>query len=348
MEEKVKKTNAKTNDVLKESSMTRGNGTKKRVAKKSSSNTKTASKKKDVSKTSSASKSTAKTTGKTSSKAMEQVKKRTKLSKKVNQDLVGLSKNMKDEGVFEVSDVWKEELHKDTSNTEERDVLLEKTIVIDGLEKKNIAEVVENLEEKNVLVEDQVIKRSKLKKVILVLLTLFMLGIIVVTTQYIVEKIVEIEDTKGFKETLNSDVHSKAENNYKSEDDIKDSTTSSLIDDIDYTMIKTISLSDFEKKAYNKEDMMVLISSTSCYACIVFEPIMNTSLESLDKVVYRLNVSNMDEKERRQLRNYYGFTSTPTVFVVKDGVVTADLKGDMIKQYMNSEDLATWIEKNYN
>ena len=50
-------------------------------------------------------------------------------------------------------------------DNEEGESLLERTLIFDGRENQNLAEVVQKLEEENVVLEDKIIKRSKGKKI---------------------------------------------------------------------------------------------------------------------------------------------------------------------------------------
>lgn len=221
---------------------------------------------------------------------------------------------------------------------EKKQANLEKTIIFSGTEKKNIADVVKKLEEENVVVENKVIKRSKAKKIIIIIITIIMLALVAGTVYYIVD------NQKIAKEntlTINSDIHKKATRNYKSVSDInKKSEAKNKIEDIDYSNIQTLTLGEFEEKAYNKEDMIVIISSATCYTCLSFEPVLNEALQKQEKTIYRINITNFTTNEKERFRTYYAFRATPTMFKVKDGIVTADYMGRMTE-----EELSDWLTK---
>ena len=59
----------------------------------------------------------------------------------------------------------------------------------------------------------------------------------------------------------------------------------------EYKNLTTISLGDFEKKILAKEDMTVLITSTTCYYCAQYEPIVNEVYGELNEKIYRINAN---------------------------------------------------------
>ena len=83
--------------------------------------------------------------------------------------------------------------------------------------------------------------------------------------------------------------------------------------------IETISLQDFERKVLAKEDMNVIVSSSTCYYCLAFEPIVHEVLTELGKKVYRINTYVLNDEDLKTFRSYYPYTTTPTIFTTKDG-----------------------------
>ena len=231
--------------------------------------------------------------------------------------------------------------------TEEQ--LLEKTLIFDGRQNQNLVEVVEKLEEKNVVLEDKVIKRSKLSKIMVVILTILIFVVIAITSVYVVTK--ELEKNKDKVEevpTLNSNIYKKVVDNYETIGSIsndnkpeKEENGSVSIKDIEYDNIETITLAQFEEKILNKEDMTILISSTTCAACVTFEPTISEVYKNLDKKIYRINVTAMSKEEVERFRTYYKFTVTPTIFMIKDGYVKAETTGQMF-----ADELTTWVTTN--
>ncbi len=223
---------------------------------------------------------------------------------------------------------------------------LEKTLIFDGRQNQNLVEVVEKLEEKNVVLEDKVIKRSKVKKVIIIILTILIFGIIAATTYYAINaEIIRSESNQ----TLNSNIYKKVARNYKTISEInkqekkdkESETAADTIEEIEYSNIETISLADFERKILEKENMTVLIASSTCYPCLTFEPVINEVYQEKEATIYRINISMLSETEVTRFRTYYAFKVTPTIFTIKDGIATSESTGVLSK-----EELISWIDKN--
>ena len=87
--------------------------------------------------------------------------------------------------------------------------------------------------------------------------------------------------------------------------------------------------------------MTVLISSSTCLWCMQFEPIIEEVLKEQEKKMYVIEITSMEDEEVTKFREYYAFTITPTIFTIKDGVVTAEQTGITTK-----EELTDWVTKN--
>ena len=217
------------------------------------------------------------------------------------------------------------------------DTVLEKTLIFDGRENQNLAEVVENLENNNVILEDKIIKRCKGKKIAVTILTILIFVTIIGTILYVINSEREQENNN---QTLNSNIFDKVSNNYSSVDDIDtEKKTENDLGEENFKNIETITLGEFEKKILEKENMYVAITSTTCYYSVEYESVMNEVFQELDKKIYRLNITSLTSAETARLRTYYAFQETPTIFQVKKGIVTKELIG---KQGKNT--LKNWVK----
>lgn len=216
---------------------------------------------------------------------------------------------------------------------------LEKTLIFDGRENQNLAEVVQKLEEENVVLEDKVIKRSKAKKIAVMVLTALILITIVGTIIYVI--LTEVERVNN-SQTLNSNIYDKVSNKYNSVDEIdtEKKTDNELVNE-NYEYIEDLSLGQFEKKILKREDMIVLVSSTTCLHSIEFEPIVDEVFKGINKKIYRINITSLTEDEVTRFRTYYAFTATPTIFTIKNGIVRKNIEGKTTK-----EELQDWLKKN--
>ena len=222
--------------------------------------------------------------------------------------------------VKETPKVLKEETPKKEVISKEEE--LEKTIILDGSQNKNLDEVVAKLEEDNVILDDKVIKRSKTKKAIIVILAITILGFIIATTYYVVSHEINNHPTS----TLNVNLYKRVSKMIKKEGKLTPRTEPAELAE-DYEHLETISLADLEQKIINKEDMVVLIASTNCYSCATFE------------TIYRVNVATLTKEEGERFLDYYDFGRTPTLFRTKDGYVSQEIHGTTTK-----EDLEKWLE----
>ena len=214
---------------------------------------------------------------------------------------------------------------------------LERTMIFDGEQKRNLKEVVEKLEKENVVLKDKVVKRSKVNKIIVIILVLLIAAVMATTAIYLGCNIKEKMDAEKTIPTLNTDIYNKVTSyreELNEEEEEKEEST-------EKTVIKEITLKQFENKIIKKENINVLVSSNTCYFCIQFEPIVEETLKDSGKTIYKVDVAKMSEEEVKQFREYYAFTITPTIFTVKDGIVTAEKLGSM-----DADTLTAWANEN--
>jgi predicted bacteriocin transport accessory protein len=235
--------------------------------------------------------------------------------------------------------VKKQEVKKPEVKESKKEEALEKTIIFDGRQNKNLAEVVEKLEEKNVVLDDKVVKRSKGKKIAIILLSILMVAVVIADIIFVINY---YKQEKINSQTTTSNIYDKAKKNYKDIDDInvEEKKTTDEGEEI-YPNIKTITVKEFEEKAFKKENMVVMVSSSTCYHCITFEPTVDKVFKSAKKTIYRIDVASTNQEEIDRFRTYYAFTVTPTIFSVKDGVVVADSTGSI-----DEESLTKWVNEN--
>ena len=204
---------------------------------------------------------------------------------------------------------------------------LDRTMIFDRKQKQNLQEVVEKLEKENIVLKDKVVKRSKLKRVIVfILITLIIAGATYISLYLgtnIKKNMTPPKETEKIP-TLNTNIYDKV-NQYREE--IQDKETDKK--PVQKGNVRTITLLEFENKILAKEDINVLVSSNTCYFCMTFEPIVEEVLKDTDKIIYRLDISELEDSEIEKFREYYAFTITPTIFVVKDGIVVAEKLGTM-------------------
>ena len=210
-------------------------------------------------------------------------------------------------------------------------------MIFDGAQKKNLKEVVEKLEKENVVLKDKVVKRSKINKVIVIILVPLIAAAMIAIGVYLGTIIKERMDAEKRIPTLNTDIYNKV-TEYR--EDLNDEVEEKDEEEAK-TVLKEITLEQFENKIIKKENINVLVSSNTCYFCIQFEPIVEETLKDSNKTIYKIDIAKMSEKEVKRFREYYAFTITPTIFTVKDGIVTSEKLGSM-----DAETLSVWANEN--
>lgn len=236
----------------------------------------------------------------------------------------------------------KEEVPKDenlTTKVPESSSQLEKTMIFDGTQRKNLEEVVNKLNEDNILLKDKVVKRSPVNRNIIIILivaiTITIISCIIYSVNYTQKA--QAED-KNNTTIINTDNYNKIEtidgNNNSASND-------SSNDQIQYSNIKNITIDDFEIKIAEGENITALISSETCYFCVTFEPIANEVLKAQNQVAYRLDITSMSTEEVNRLRNYFAFTSTPTLLAIKNGAVAQATEGSL-----STEEFTEWLKTN--
>lgn len=216
---------------------------------------------------------------------------------------------------------------------------LDRTMIFDGEQKRNLQEVVDKLEKENIVLKDKVVKRSKLKRIIVyILIALIAAGFIYIGIYLGTNLKKNMTPPKEEEKipTLNTNIYDKV-NQYR--EDIKDKETNKK--PVQKGNVRTISLREFENKILAKEDINVIVSSNTCYFCMTFEPTVEKVLKDTKKIIYRIDISELEQKDIDKFREYYAFTITPTIFVVKDGVVVSEKIGTMAE-----ENFKNWATEN--
>ena len=266
--------------------------------------------------------------------------KRTKKNTNLKNDVIKEKQSLNSEQVEKTKEfTLNKEEAKEKVNKEEN---LEKTLIFDGTQNKNLEEVVDKLEEDNVVLKDKVIKRSKVKKVVIIILIIAILSIIIGTSAYVVN---ERNKEKENNQTINSNIYNKVSKNLEKGDNQEESENVTVDSDdsesaIKYENIKTISLNEFEDKVVDKEDMIILVSKGTCYACLSYEPIVDEVFKDNKKIIYRIDVSSLNDEETERFRSYYAFLGTPSIFRIKDGIVSSE-----IIKTKSKEDLDEWVKE---
>ena len=182
------------------------------------------------------------------------------------------------------------------------------------------------------------LKHYNFKRVLIIILVLAMLGFMIFAGVVLGKELYQYYKQSEEVETLNSNLYDKV-NVYR--DEIKDKTVAKKDEDEKDSVLQQITLTEFEKKVLDKENMTILISSSTCLYCMQFEPTVEEVLKEQEKTIYVIEINSMKEKEINRFREYYPFTITPTIFTIKDGSIIAEQEGITSK-----DKLTEWVTKN--
>ena len=77
------------------------------------------------------------------------------------------------------------------------------------------------------------------------------------------------------------------------------------------------------EKIENKEDLIVLISQTTCSHCISYKPKLEDMANKHKIDIYYIDVDLLSDEQRTQLGKYINYDGTPTTVFLKNGEETS-------------------------
>lgn len=208
---------------------------------------------------------------------------------------------------------------------------LERTIIIDGDQARNLKEVVQNLEERTIYKENRPIQRNPLKKYLILFLSISIAILVIATTIYVVKN---LEDKE---EKTNDNIYEIV----KKETKDKNLSLSVKMEDTSYEHIKEINLSSLEQYVLERKNFNLVVFSSTCFACAKYEPVLEQVLENREEVIYRIDVTKLEKEEIVQLRKYYAYETTPTILKINNGQIISELVGRK-----DEEELTKWLSSN--
>ena len=231
----------------------------------------------------------------------------------------------------------KEDLKKEIKEIS-KEASLEKTYIFNKNEQEDLSEVVEAMKSTKAPSYENIGKLDKDNRKIILTLTIAIVLVVIGCLVYIVVNI-NRDESLSENNYIDDNTYKNIEYNY--DDEEEESSSSKSFKDLDYTNIINTNIDDFEVKAAEGKNMLVIISSDTCYYCVTFEPILNEVLVGEKAKAIRLNITNMTNAETKRLRNYYAFKAAPTLLYIKNGEVVADFEG-----FMDKDTLTNWYKEN--
>ena len=80
-----------------------------------------------------------------------------------------------------------------------------------------------------------------------------------------------------------------------------------------------ISANEILEKIENKEDVVLLISQTTCTHCISYKPKLKEVANEYKINIYYIDVDLLDKDEASKLKEKVNYSSTPVTVFIKDG-----------------------------
>lgn len=232
----------------------------------------------------------------------------------------------------------KEDLKKEIKEVS-KEASLEKTYIFNKSEQEDLSEVVEAMKSTKAPSYENIGKLDKDNRKIILTLTIAIVLVVIGCLVYIVVNI-NRDESLSENNYIDDNTYKNIEYNYDDEEE-EESSSSKSFKDLDYSNIINTNIDDFEVKVAEGKNMLVIISSDTCYYCVTFEPILNEVLVGEKAKAIRLNITNMTNAETKRLRNYYAFKAAPTLLYIKNGEVVADFEG-----FMDKDTLTNWYKEN--
>ena len=89
------------------------------------------------------------------------------------------------------------------------------------------------------------------------------------------------------------------------------------------TYFNEIEYKDLIKKIENKEDLIVLISQTTCGHCVSYKPKLESVANDYKIDIYYIDVDLLNDDDRKTLESHINFNSTPITVFLKNGEETS-------------------------
>lgn len=80
-----------------------------------------------------------------------------------------------------------------------------------------------------------------------------------------------------------------------------------------------IQYKELMEKIENKEDIVLLISQTTCTHCISFKPKLEEVANKYKVNIYYIDVDLLSDDESAELKSHVNYSSTPATVFLKDG-----------------------------
>ena len=91
----------------------------------------------------------------------------------------------------------------------------------------------------------------------------------------------------------------------------------------EFTTYHEIDYAEFNKMVENNESFPLVIGSSTCSACSLFKPTMESFISKYQIEVFYIDISKLSEDDYNFFKSTIGFSSTPTTIFFEDGNQTS-------------------------
>lgn len=86
-----------------------------------------------------------------------------------------------------------------------------------------------------------------------------------------------------------------------------------------FTTYHEISYDEYNKMISDKESFPLVIGSSTCSACSLFKPTMESFISKYNVEVFYIDISKLSEDDFNSFKSSIGFSSTPTTIFFEGG-----------------------------
>lgn len=84
--------------------------------------------------------------------------------------------------------------------------------------------------------------------------------------------------------------------------------------------IKNMTIAELETNIAKKENFILVITQTSCGACIAYKPVLDEILINYNLIAYEIDIRTLSDEEYHKLNEIITVEYTPTTLFFKEGI----------------------------
>jgi thiol-disulfide isomerase/thioredoxin len=165
---------------------------------------------------------------------------------------------------------------------------------------------------------------KKVRLIIISILTILMVGLIIYNITYLFSNLKSDTDTS--KLNINGLKSSKDMVDSIEQPNSQRKITLDTLPEVTDTLTE-VDFTTFKKLFKTSKKSVLILEKTDCDYCIAYEPIFIEALTELEINAYKINISNLSNKDKVNIYDYLNYSGTPTVYIIENGNVTHTFEG---------------------